>query len=239
MELISRNHIRLSYYRLPQIQPNAPQTISVPLLEQFWQRNDGQPADREHLLMALADVQAILIKATYTTNSQEVALSSVSLDTAERQNTGNPLRAYEVEHCECPPGYVGLSCQDCDRGYKRASGGLYLGLCTKCECSGWSNECDPDTGDCIDCSGQRTGPYCDQCKVGYELNELNQCVQTPGVDCICDPRGSLSRNCYGGSCLCKVSMLDELLIARCIFYIVDSHKKRIFIYSVLLILYRG
>ncbi|KRT82106.1 Immunoglobulin, partial [Oryctes borbonicus] len=209
VELISRNHIRLSYYRHPTVEPNNEQNVSVPLLEQYWQRNDGQQADREHLLMTLADVEAILIKATYTTNSQEVALSSVSLDVAEGHYTGNPQRAYEVEHCECPPGYVGLSCQDCASGYKRASGGLYLGLCTKCECNGWSNECDADTGVCINCNGHRTGSYCDQCKQGYRLNANNQCELEPGVDCICDPRGSISSNCYGGHCQCKVNVVGQ------------------------------
>lgn len=205
VELISKNHIRLSHYRLGHLEPNTPHTVTVPLFEQFWQRHDGQQADREHLLMALADVQAILIKATYTTNSQEVALSSVSLDIAEGRNTGNPNRAYEVEQCDCPPGYVGLSCQDCDYGYKRASSGLYLGLCVKCDCGGWSNECDAETGYCLNCQGHRTGPFCDQCMQGFELNALNHCVRTPGTDCICDPRGSLGTHCYGGACQCKVS----------------------------------
>lgn len=45
----------------------------VPLLEQYWQRSDGQKADREHLLMALADLEAIYIKATYNTNTRESA----------------------------------------------------------------------------------------------------------------------------------------------------------------------
>lgn len=53
--------------------PNKIETFSVPLLEQYWQRSDGQNTDREHLLMALADLKAILIKATYTTNTREAA----------------------------------------------------------------------------------------------------------------------------------------------------------------------
>lgn len=61
------------YFGKDQPQPNNPQTFSVPLLEQHWQRSDGQKADREHLLMALADLEAILIKATYTTNTREAA----------------------------------------------------------------------------------------------------------------------------------------------------------------------
>lgn len=74
VELISDNHIELLYFGRDQPLPSGAQTFTVPLLEQYWQRSDGQKADREHLLMALADLKAILIKATYTTNTGEAAL---------------------------------------------------------------------------------------------------------------------------------------------------------------------
>ncbi|KAK9737087.1 Laminin EGF domain [Popillia japonica] len=215
VELISKNNIKLSYYHNPHrdypssIDPNTPQTITVPLLERYWQRDDGLNADRAHLLMALADVRAILIKATYTTNSQEVALSSVSLDIAEGRNTGNPKRAFEVEHCECPPGYTGLSCQDCAPGYKRSDAGLYLGACSKCDCNGYSDECDIDTGVCINCDGHRTGPYCEHCQQGYKLNIHNQCERIGVTDCLCDPRGSVSNNCDNGYCQCKTNVIGQ------------------------------
>jgi hypothetical protein len=62
------------YYAREQAQPTGTaQTFTVPLLEQYWQRSDGQQADREHLLMALADLDAIYIKATYNTNTKESA----------------------------------------------------------------------------------------------------------------------------------------------------------------------
>jgi Laminin B (Domain IV) len=67
------NDITLLYYAKEPVQPNRPQTVSVPLYEQHWQRTDGQPADREHMLMALANLDYINIKATYTTNTREAA----------------------------------------------------------------------------------------------------------------------------------------------------------------------
>jgi hypothetical protein len=67
------NDIQLLYFGREQIEPNRPQSISVPILEQYWQRQDGQSTNREHLIMALADVEAILVKATYTTNTREAA----------------------------------------------------------------------------------------------------------------------------------------------------------------------
>lgn len=66
--------MNLRYYTREQPNPtNQPQSFEVPLLEQYWQRTDGQPADREHLLMALSDISAIYIKATYFTNTREAS----------------------------------------------------------------------------------------------------------------------------------------------------------------------
>lgn len=47
--------------------------------------------------MALSDVQALLIKASFTTNTQQTRISRVTLDVAsEAAPVSNP-RAYEVE----------------------------------------------------------------------------------------------------------------------------------------------
>lgn len=97
--------------------------------------------------MALSDLSAVLIKATYTTNTKEAAIVSVSLDTAVERNTGQS-RAFEVEQCICPVGYRGLSCEDCDFGYTRTGEGLYLGTCEPCTCNSHSSECDPEFGTC-------------------------------------------------------------------------------------------
>lgn len=96
--LLQANDIKLLYFKRDDgIEPNKPQTVSVPLLEQFWQRHDGQAANREHLLMALADLEGIYIKATYTTNTREAALIRVSLDIAEERNTGK-MRLHYCSH---------------------------------------------------------------------------------------------------------------------------------------------
>lgn len=67
------NKIRLLHYSRESVEPNTLKITSVKLLEQNWQRPDGQVANREHLLMALAGLKFILIKATYTTGTKEVA----------------------------------------------------------------------------------------------------------------------------------------------------------------------
>ncbi|XP_032663569.1 basement membrane-specific heparan sulfate proteoglycan core protein-like isoform X7 [Odontomachus brunneus] len=207
VELISANDINLLYYSRESPEPNSQQSFTVPLLEQYWQRNDGTQADREHLLMALADVRAIRIKATYTTHTDEAALSFVSLDTAEKYNTGKE-RAVEVEECTCPAGYRGLSCEDCDVGYTRAIEGLYLGICEPCNCNGHSNQCDPETGICENCAHHTTGDSCEVCEPGYEGDAIrgtpNDCTsETPGPRCRCNADGSRSTACVDGRCECK------------------------------------
>ncbi|XP_076237238.1 basement membrane-specific heparan sulfate proteoglycan core protein-like isoform X3 [Calliopsis andreniformis] len=208
VELISANDINLLYFSGESPEPNTPQTFTVPLLEQYWQRNDGTTADREHLLMALADIRAIRIKATYTTHTDEAALSLVSLDTAGKHNTGRS-RAVEVEECSCPVGYKGLSCEDCDVGYTRTSEGIYLGICEPCNCNGHSNQCNPDTGICENCAHHTTGDFCEICEPGYEGDATrgtpNDCIYSrPRPNrCSCNKAGSRSNLCIDDQCECK------------------------------------
>ena len=61
-------------------------------------------------------------------------LSDISLDFGEQYpaNTNVPSRkANAVEVCSCPVGYSGTSCETCAPGYRRSSGGFYLGLCER------------------------------------------------------------------------------------------------------------
>ena len=63
--------------------------------------------------------------------------------------------ASSVEKCACPPGYKGLSCEDCAPGWTRLrqsygidrSSGALLGSCAPCDCLGGAS-CDPETGEC-------------------------------------------------------------------------------------------
>ncbi|XP_034945971.1 basement membrane-specific heparan sulfate proteoglycan core protein isoform X4 [Chelonus insularis] len=214
VELISANNIDLHYYSRESIEPNSLQSFTVPILEQFWQRADGSPANREHLLMALADVQAIRIKATYTTHTAEAALSSVSLETAEKYNTGKE-RAVEVEECSCPAGYTGLSCEDCAVGYSRVNEGLYLGVCEPCTCNGHSNHCDPETGICEHCADHTTGDNCELCEQGYVGDATRGTPQDcrpdsglrPVETCNCNLAGSQYNQCINGQCTCKSNVV--------------------------------
>lgn len=169
----SLNDITILHYRREEVAPSGSQAYVVPIFEGNWQRSDGNTVNREHLLMALADVSDIFIKATYTTVTEEAALSHVSLDIATEQNTGSYQRAVEVEQCACPIGHEGLSCEDCAPGYKRSGSGIYLGICEPCSCNGHSSECDAETGSCLNCRDNTYGDECEFCEPGFVGNASN------------------------------------------------------------------
>ncbi|XP_030109089.1 basement membrane-specific heparan sulfate proteoglycan core protein isoform X1 [Mus musculus] len=164
--VLQGNNIVLEHHASRDPSPGQPSNFIVPFQEQAWQRPDGQPATREHLLMALAGIDALLIQASYTQQPAESRVSGISMDVAVPENTGQDS-AREVEQCTCPPGYRGPSCQDCDTGYTRVPSGLYLGTCERCNCHGHSETCEPETGACQSCQHHTEGASCEQCQPGY------------------------------------------------------------------------
>uniref|UniRef100_A0A182W103 Basement membrane-specific heparan sulfate proteoglycan core protein n=1 Tax=Anopheles minimus TaxID=112268 RepID=A0A182W103_9DIPT len=209
--LHSGNKIKLHHYRTTNgISPYGSSTHSVAIVEDEWQNyEDGNTVTREYLLMALANVSDIFIKATYNTVSNEAALSHVSLDIARDTPYGSGVRAWPVEQCQCPSGHIGLSCEDCAPGYYKGDQGIYLGLCEPCACNGHSGECDAQTGVCRNCRDNTYGNNCELCLPPYVGNAtggtqydctLSRPDQT--FDCReCDVRG-FTGSCQRG-CVCK------------------------------------
>ena len=78
--------------------------------QENWQRPDGMPATREHLMMVLADLDDILIRASHSSEMRSSSISEVSMEVAV-PNYSSLAQALEVEQCRCPSGYQGLSCQ--------------------------------------------------------------------------------------------------------------------------------
>ncbi|KFB41337.1 AGAP003656-PA-like protein [Anopheles sinensis] len=150
----------LLHFRSIDILPNVPNNYSVPILEEYWQNYyDNNTITREELLTALANVTDIFIRATYYTASEEAAISYISMDIA-REATANAsgTRAWPVEHCQCPQGHKGLSCEDCESGFFKGE----QGLCQPCACNGRSEECNPLTGVCLNCQNNTYGPNCER-----------------------------------------------------------------------------
>uniref|UniRef100_A0A4W3J388 Laminin A chain n=1 Tax=Callorhinchus milii TaxID=7868 RepID=A0A4W3J388_CALMI len=152
------------------LQPYEEQSVAVRLLpENFVDLVTDNPIDRDRLMTVLANVTRLQIRAMALMAGMmpiicAFRLSSVTLDVAN-PNAIDVLPAVDVEHCECPPGYTGISCESCGPGFYRVGGILFGGICQQCECNGHATHCDTD-GACSDCQHNTTGPNCDRCLPG-------------------------------------------------------------------------
>ncbi|VBB30312.1 unnamed protein product, partial [Acanthocheilonema viteae] len=205
--ILRGNDIALQYTNHQPIYADRENTVEVSLFEDHWQRVDGQLATREHLLMALADLDSLLIKMSYVDECSSSSLISVSLDYAEPHATGGQI-AYEVEQCQCPPGYIGTSCEDCAPGYSRTGGGLYLGLCERCECHGHASQCDKEHGFCMDCQHNTEGDQCERCKPGFTgdarrgtPHDCQPAATRPA--CMCNNHSPRGCDSFGRCLLCE------------------------------------
>ncbi|XP_077368177.1 basement membrane-specific heparan sulfate proteoglycan core protein isoform X9 [Festucalex cinctus] len=194
--VLQGNGISLEHFSQTKPLSRVSQTVTVTFRESAWRRADGQPCTREHLLMALSDVSALLIRATYADNMAESSISDIKMDIAVPHSTGNEP-ALEVEECACPQGYTGPSCQECEEGYTRTSSGLYLGTCERCDCNGYASGCDPETGRCLQCQHNTDGPRCEQCQTGYYGNPAAGAAQAC-QPCPCP--GTSSTNQFSSTC---------------------------------------
>uniref|UniRef100_A0A8C9UHG8 Laminin subunit alpha-5 n=1 Tax=Serinus canaria TaxID=9135 RepID=A0A8C9UHG8_SERCA len=139
------------------------------------------PVSREELMMVLANLEQLQIRALFSQLSSSVSLRRVVLEMATDTATG--IRASNVELCFCPANYQGDSCQECAPGYYRDTKGLFLGKCIPCHCNGHSDQCLPGSGICLNCQHNTEGDHCERCKDGYmgspSAQEPLQCVGCP------------------------------------------------------------
>lgn len=146
-----------------------------------WMRIDEnrgpRPASREDLLVTLASIDSILIRATVASNTITTYLSDIELDTAVDTYTGKP-RASNVEVCRCPPGYRGSSCESCASGFYKD---LYydqskpLGSCSRCPCNSREASCEMggDRRVVCHCLPNYSGPNCENDGT-YYFNDINK-----------------------------------------------------------------
>nr|XP_033789904.1 laminin subunit alpha-1 [Geotrypetes seraphini] len=149
------------------LQPYEEHTNEVKLVpESFIDFSNKRAIDRDKLMIVLANINSLQIRASYNVAQRAVyRLHSVTLDVAS-PNVIDLLPAVEVENCECPKGYAGISCESCMSGYYRVDGILFGGICEPCKCNGHAVECDI-YGTCFDCQHNTTGAHCDQCVLGF------------------------------------------------------------------------
>ncbi|CAF3609191.1 unnamed protein product [Adineta steineri] len=170
-------------HKVPQthrFKANTNATYTVACNERTFTRKDGTHIDRENILMALSDLDTLLIKVNPIGGRRNAALRGVTLNVAARD--GYADAAPTVESCHCPANYTGTSCEKCADGYGRPHPlvGIYLGQCWSCRsvCHERSDQCDRDTGKCSNCQGNSEGDRCERCRAGFVLDGYtNQCVQ--------------------------------------------------------------
>ncbi|TRY99306.1 hypothetical protein DNTS_003995 [Danionella cerebrum] len=81
---------------------------------------------------------------------------------------------------QCKPEYQGPNCEQCSDGFYNADS-----ICVPCNCSGNGDPrlspriCHPDTGLCLGCINNSTGPQCERCAEGFSGDALiHNCTPT-------------------------------------------------------------
>ncbi|CAO2577350.1 Laminin subunit alpha-5 [Lemmus lemmus] len=165
------------------------------------------PVSREELMMVLAGLEQLQIRALFSQTSATVSLRRVVLEVASEAGRGPP--ASNVELCMCPANYRGDSCQECAPGYYRDIKGLFLGRCVPCQCHGHSDRCLPGSGTCVNCQHNTEGDQCEHCRAGFVSADPED-PAAPCVSCPC-PLAVPSNNFADGcilrngrtQCLCR------------------------------------
>ena len=152
--------------------PSGTVSLAVQLHEAFGWVNtaSNEPVTAFDLQLVLSNLDNISISIDF---DSDVVLHAIALVTAV-PSEDNETPVTWVEQCTCPDNYTGLSCEQCAEGYTRSE----LGLCELCECNGFSETCDTDTGACTNCSMSTTGASCEQCIQGTFGDPLQ------GIECL-------------------------------------------------------
>ncbi|KAI1731181.1 laminin EGF domain-containing protein [Ditylenchus destructor] len=177
-----------STFRLfPQVVLVGNHRIELELHESLWQNRISPqlPVSRKQFMVALQNLQAIYIRATYnpTYRGDTISISELSLDVASELSSTDSETASQatgVELCaDCDVGYTGPSCQNPTAGFYRKKDLDYLnnpddifliGVSTRCACNEHSKSCDSETGRCNDCEHNTIGDFCEFCRPGYYGN---------------------------------------------------------------------
>lgn len=141
---------------------HVPQTVKDIITRLRRTEYRGDPVTRSQFLSVLTSVDSILIRGTYHTDQVEGSLKRAKLYSGDidisndimddiKTNHGSSL----VEKCHCPPGYTGLSCEECQFGhikiYDNSTTHEKITRCLPCDCNGHSRSCDVVNNQCGEC----------------------------------------------------------------------------------------
>ncbi|ALC39660.1 wb, partial [Drosophila busckii] len=229
VQLHAHSKLVLDFYEYEEFEYSLNVTHRVPLHESYWKyHHNSQAVDRSTLMAALQNVRHIFLRAFTFADFQQVVLQNVHMDAAIFVEGSTNLLAKGVERCKCPKRFDGLSCHDPGRSFYRWRNTSdvesvfiedLIGRAAPCYCNGRSNECDRETGVCLNCRENSGGEHCQQCAEGFfgDPNARHGCQACPcpetnrnfargcnmregEVSCVCKPgyTGRLCERCRQG-----------------------------------------
>ena len=172
-----RGNYRIILEHFPRKNINLGGRYEVRIHEDDWVVKESRmPVTREMLMIALQGVQQILIRFSDSTEATQATLEAVTLDVGKIIDAVSLRPAIGVEVCDCPPEYDSTSCQDPGLGFYRwykehfVTSEIIIDLVggvKRCNCNGRTNQCDPETGECLECGENTSGFHCNVCAVGF------------------------------------------------------------------------
>ncbi|XP_034038308.1 LOW QUALITY PROTEIN: laminin subunit alpha-3-like [Thalassophryne amazonica] len=205
-DIILNGHNMTLIHMSPQLpSPDRLYQGRVQLVEGNWRHaGTNRPVSREELMIVLASLTDLRIRALYFTKTQRLSLGEVGMEMTTEEGSGVPGNI--VEDCTCPPQYAGDSCEKCAPGFYRDVNLPNLGVCVPCDCNGLADECDERTGRCLNCRYDTAGDHCERCKKGFYGNPAQRTCRV----CPCPlstPNNSFAVGCreFAGElqCTCR------------------------------------
>ncbi|XP_069506839.1 laminin subunit alpha-5 isoform X2 [Ambystoma mexicanum] len=206
--VLKGNQMSIAFREQSYPRPGVNHEGRIQLVESNFQHTEtNNPVSREELMMVLANLEQLQIRALNSQPSSLVSLRKVVLEIATETQDDGSIRATDVELCMCPANYRGDSCQECAPGFYRDTKGLFLGKCIPCNCNGRSDQCLPGSGVCVNCQYNTEGDHCERCKGGFLGNTT---VEKP-LQCIgCPCPLSVASNNFAIGCVQKGSVTQCL-----------------------------